>query len=428
MLSLEEYDTSDIIKILVTANELGLQELVVYIQSFLLENKRNWVEQNFNLIYQTSFENDSFSELRKYCTELITKHPDKIFKSPNFSSTPEKLLLSVVQNGNLQISEVEIWEHVLKWGYVQNPGLPSDPTSLSKEEFSILKNTLQQFIPFINFYNLTSREFSDKILPYKKILPKELYKDLFKTFLNLADPNSKPSDKSKPHMSRISESNLKNFDSKIISAQAWFRQIQDSSDAQKAAGIIQVWFRKAYERRQKYRKHARDQILDKTYNDIRDFCCNLPNWEVAMNQKLRKYHMLMRGLMVDVIVELNKLQDTMDKIKNKLQKTINIPSTDLGKLESCLELKDDLKFVDHSFEISFNGFFFDLSFKLLKPFEFFRYIHYENVKSTLEVLSITENSVKHEEVDIEWLKNELQDAEIIIEQVTKWINDARSLI
>src|SRR5579871_736501 len=118
-LSLEEYDILDIIKILVSANELGFQELIVYLQSFLLENKRNWMEQNFNLIYQTSFENDSFSELQKYCTELTTKHPNKIFKSPNFSSTPENLLVSVIQNDNLQMSEVQIWEHVLKWGHAQ---------------------------------------------------------------------------------------------------------------------------------------------------------------------------------------------------------------------------------------------------------------------------------------------------------------------
>ena len=107
---MEECDISDIIKILVAANELSLQELVVYLQSFLIENKGNWMEQNFNLIYQTSFENDSFRELQKYCTELTTNHPGKIFKSPNFSSTPEKLLVSVIQNDNLQISEIQVWE------------------------------------------------------------------------------------------------------------------------------------------------------------------------------------------------------------------------------------------------------------------------------------------------------------------------------
>src|SRR4051794_26033534 len=93
-LSLEEYDTSDIVNILTAASELRLQELVAYLQSFLIENKANWTGQNFNLIYQISFENDSFLVLQQYCTDLMSKEPDKIFKSLNLSSIPEKPLIS----------------------------------------------------------------------------------------------------------------------------------------------------------------------------------------------------------------------------------------------------------------------------------------------------------------------------------------------
>ena len=64
------------------------------------------MEQNFNLIYQMSFENNSFLELQKYCTDLISKEPNKIFNSPNFSSIPEKLLVTIIQNDNLQMSEI----------------------------------------------------------------------------------------------------------------------------------------------------------------------------------------------------------------------------------------------------------------------------------------------------------------------------------
>ena len=102
-LSLEEYDTLDIIKILVAANELSLEELITDLQSFLTKNKANWIEQNFNLTYQTSFESDNFLQLQKYCTDLITKEPDKIFKSPNFSSISERLLVSIIQNDNLHV-------------------------------------------------------------------------------------------------------------------------------------------------------------------------------------------------------------------------------------------------------------------------------------------------------------------------------------
>ncbi|POG72823.1 BTB/POZ protein [Rhizophagus irregularis DAOM 181602=DAOM 197198] len=120
-ISLEECDTSDIIKILSAACILSLQELVVYLQSFLIENKTKWMEENFGLIYQTSFENNSYLELQKYCTDLISKEPTKIFKSLNFSSIPEKLLISIIQNDYLQMNEVQIWERVIKWGLAKNP-------------------------------------------------------------------------------------------------------------------------------------------------------------------------------------------------------------------------------------------------------------------------------------------------------------------
>ncbi|CAB4421474.1 unnamed protein product [Rhizophagus irregularis] len=188
-ISLEDYDTFDIVKILIAASELNLHELITYLQSFLIKNKVNWMGQNFNLVYQTSFENDSFSVLQKYCTDLVSKDPDKIFKSLDLSSVPENLLISLIQNDNLQMSEIQVWKNVLKWGLAQNPELSSNPSNYSKDDFNTLKNTLQQCIPFIRFYSFTSKEFSDNVLPYKEVLPEELFMDLLKTFL---DPDRKP--------------------------------------------------------------------------------------------------------------------------------------------------------------------------------------------------------------------------------------------
>ncbi|PKY33007.1 POZ domain-containing protein, partial [Rhizophagus irregularis] len=91
-LSLEEFDASYIVKILVAASELSLQELIPHTQSFLINNQADWIEQNFIQIYQTSFESDSFLELQKFCTELIFKQSEKIFNSPDFTSISEKTL------------------------------------------------------------------------------------------------------------------------------------------------------------------------------------------------------------------------------------------------------------------------------------------------------------------------------------------------
>ncbi|GBB91082.1 hypothetical protein RclHR1_01820014 [Rhizophagus clarus] len=208
-LTLKGYNISDIIEILDVANKLKLQELVDYLQSFLIENKPNWIEKNFNLIYQASHKQDSLLQLKEYCTNLLTEEPEKIFESLDFVSIPEKCLLSLIQNDNIEMSEVQIWEHVLKWCHARNPELPSDPYDYSDDDFNTLKNILQNYIPFIRFYNLTSEEFLKKVYHYKKVFPEELFEDLIKYFL---DPN-KPNDKSKPRGKVITT----NIDSKIIS-------------------------------------------------------------------------------------------------------------------------------------------------------------------------------------------------------------------
>jgi hypothetical protein len=189
---LDEYDASDIVEILKAAIEFNLEELIDFLQSFLIENKKNWMEQNFNIIYQISFENDSLPDLQEFCIELTSKEPEKILNSPNFVSMSEKALISLIQNDNLQISEVQVWEYVLKWGLAQNPGLSLDSPNCSKDDFITLKNTLQRCIPHMRFYNLSSTEFTNKVLPYKKVIPKELYKDLLVYFLEPGSKQSKP--------------------------------------------------------------------------------------------------------------------------------------------------------------------------------------------------------------------------------------------
>uniref|UniRef100_U9USS2 Kelch-like protein 17 n=1 Tax=Rhizophagus irregularis (strain DAOM 181602 / DAOM 197198 / MUCL 43194) TaxID=747089 RepID=U9USS2_RHIID len=217
IISLDEYEPSVIIKILIAANKLCLKELIIFLQCFLIEKRSDWMELNPSYIYRLSFENNSFTELQKYCDYLISKDPDKIFKSLDLSSTPEKLLVKLIQNDKLQMSKIQVWEYALKWGHAQNPELPSDLKNFSKKDFKTLKNSLQRCIQLIKFYNLTLEEFSDKILPYKKIFPKELYEDLSKYFSNLDKKSIKEPE---PYVIKdVKEDCLKNIDSKIITFQ-----------------------------------------------------------------------------------------------------------------------------------------------------------------------------------------------------------------
>ncbi|PKY21480.1 hypothetical protein RhiirB3_409485 [Rhizophagus irregularis] len=185
--------------------------------------------------------------------------------------------------------------------------------------------------------------------------------------------------------------------------QVWFRQVQEDPRTLKAVKRIQYWFRMTNELRQTPNQLVRDKILDKIYNDTRNFCWNKSYWKDAINHQgaeiVRTYNMLLKGSTVDIVVELTKLQDKMDKIKNQLQKTISDRSIDDVKLESCLNLEDDLK-----------------------------HIHSENVKLALNSLLMTEDSTKHKEANIEWLKAELDQAEVIINQVLGWIEECKFTI
>ena len=111
---MEEYDTFNIVKMLKAANELSLQELVNHLQIFLIENKTNWLDQNFSLLHQTSFEHDSFLKLQEFCNDVVTNDPDKIFKSADFNLISERSLVALIKNDNLKMSSVQVWEYIIK--------------------------------------------------------------------------------------------------------------------------------------------------------------------------------------------------------------------------------------------------------------------------------------------------------------------------
>ena len=90
---------------MVVADELRLQEIVDYLQKYLIKNKSEWMEQNFEFVQQASSQSSNLLELQQFCA-------DKIFKSFDFTSLPEKSLVSLINKDDLQMKEVEIWEHM----------------------------------------------------------------------------------------------------------------------------------------------------------------------------------------------------------------------------------------------------------------------------------------------------------------------------
>jgi len=167
IVSINEYETLDLLKVLVAADGLLLQELVDYLQKYFIENKSEWMEQHFELIHQSSFQSKSLLELQQFCTDFMAKSPEKIFKSLDFTLLPEKSLISLIRRDDLQMKEVELWEHVLKWGLERNPTLLPDPKTWSNDDFKTMKNTLQHCLPLIRFFSFSSEDSFKKFVHTK---------------------------------------------------------------------------------------------------------------------------------------------------------------------------------------------------------------------------------------------------------------------
>jgi hypothetical protein len=181
---LNEQDTLDILNTLVTADELCLQELVDYLQKYLIKNKSEWMGENFEFTQRISSQSNNLVELQQFCADFIAKSPEKIFKSLHFTSLSEKFLISLIKRDDLQMKEIEIWELVLKWGLAQNLTLTPEPNIWSDDDIKMMKNTLQHCLPSIRFFSLSSKEFSQKVHPYKKLLDNQLFEDLLKSYLD----------------------------------------------------------------------------------------------------------------------------------------------------------------------------------------------------------------------------------------------------
>ncbi|RHZ51193.1 hypothetical protein Glove_482g30 [Diversispora epigaea] len=158
IVNIENTDTKTIYELMISANELEIIELSVKLESYLIESKASWLRTHFSLVYRSIFDSNEFKE--------------------DFPSLQETALISILKRDDLNVEEIKIWDYVIKWGIAQNPTLPNDSKEWSKENFKILKITLQQCLPLIRYFHIPSEDVWEKIKPYEKILEKQLWNDI----------------------------------------------------------------------------------------------------------------------------------------------------------------------------------------------------------------------------------------------------------
>src|SRR6185369_15421821 len=159
-----------------------LEALIDYLQTYLIEQHSDELKENFASLYQIISEHDSFTKLHDFCATFAAGQPEAIFKSNDFHSLKESLLLSILKRDDLAMDEVEIFQHVIQWGIAQT-SLPTELEQWQDQQFETLHNTLQECLSLIRFYHISSVDFYHKVKPFARILPGNLYENLLHHYL-----------------------------------------------------------------------------------------------------------------------------------------------------------------------------------------------------------------------------------------------------
>jgi len=166
-------------------DEIYLEELVDYIQKYIITLNQEWFKRNEIKLFNTlSRHQGVFNILYEHFEDLINNNPDEFLNNHNlFSELDDDALLLLIQNDNFKMDEIEIWDNLLKWAITKNPTVSNDTSLWKTNEIDIIKQTIQQFIPHIRFFQISSKDYFYKIHPLSALLPKELDEELILHFL-----------------------------------------------------------------------------------------------------------------------------------------------------------------------------------------------------------------------------------------------------
>ncbi|GBC09566.1 hypothetical protein RclHR1_08990010 [Rhizophagus clarus] len=180
-IDLANLQTLELLDLLMAVDELNIQTLISCIQEYIIYNQHEFLEQNPIEILETIYQDyryDTFSDLWDFFLETICGNPDIIFNSDKFIKLKTPLLELLLKRDDLMLDEIVIWDNLIKWSFAQHPSIQEDVDKWNKEEIEIMKNTLQDFIPLIRFYQISLEDFHSKIHPFRALLPEDLINNI----------------------------------------------------------------------------------------------------------------------------------------------------------------------------------------------------------------------------------------------------------
>src|SRR5688572_5150231 len=191
IINFDKQNGAQMLKLLMATDELNLQKLSDYIQTFLIDNQAEYLRNDPVEILQIVFRYEACKSLREFCLDAICEDPKMLFESPKFTSLEQDLIILFLKHDELGIEEIEIWEFILKWALARM-STQHNVDNLSQwtlSHFEELEKILHDLIPHIRWFQISSKDFWQKVNPFEQIFPKQLYKDIIGYY---CDPDTLP--------------------------------------------------------------------------------------------------------------------------------------------------------------------------------------------------------------------------------------------
>ncbi|CAB4407593.1 unnamed protein product [Rhizophagus irregularis] len=218
---LDEEDGVEVLNLYMASNELELHKLKDHVGNFLKKHQRYFFQKHPIDMIDIIFTHDIFADLREFCLKTLCAEPHILLGTDKFKSLSEDVLIQLLKREDLFIREISIWDDILVWGFAKNPSLDNDVNKWSRDDIDLMKNTMEKFIPLIQFHDISGEDFFNKVLPYEDLIPKEIKQEALRAHML---PGTRSSMASVPNLTAqvngpIRRATLPKIDSKIITTQ-----------------------------------------------------------------------------------------------------------------------------------------------------------------------------------------------------------------
>jgi len=180
-------DSSEVINwigLLDVACRFELDNLVIAVGDYLASHRKDWIQQNIFAIHKYALSSSSLNRLSNYCNDVMLASPEIIFESDNLANLPKETMIALLKHDELNMDEIDIWTSVIQWATNQVPGLENEPHSWSSEDVIKVREIISDSIQHIRFFNISTEDFQEKIVPYDELLTKELRRDIVSYYMN----------------------------------------------------------------------------------------------------------------------------------------------------------------------------------------------------------------------------------------------------